>query len=74
MQSNLTMLGSKLNYVKKGAHARGLRAVKVIQNGVKPFLNETVKKSCFHVDFLVDHFQAEARYHHQRNNRFSPKR
>ena len=24
--------------------------VKVIQNGVKPFLNETVKKSCFHVD------------------------
>ena len=24
--------------------------VKVIRNGVKPFLNETVKKSCFHVD------------------------
>ena len=23
---------------------------KVTQNGVKPFLNETVKKSCFHVD------------------------
>ena len=23
---------------------------KVIQNGVKPFLNETVIKSCFHVD------------------------
>ena len=26
------------------------QCVKVIQNGVKPFLNETVKKSCFHVD------------------------
>ena len=24
--------------------------LKVIQNGVKPFLNEIVKKSCFHVD------------------------
>ena len=23
---------------------------KVIQNGVKPFINEIVKKSCFHVD------------------------
>ena len=24
--------------------------IKVIQNGVKPFLNETVKKSCFNID------------------------
>ena len=24
--------------------------LKVIQNGVKPFINEIVKKSCFHVD------------------------
>ena len=35
--------------------------VKVIQNGVKPFLNETVKKSCFHVDLYmlkhIWHFQ-----------------
>ena len=35
--------------------------VKVIQNGVKPFLNETLKKSCFHVDLkmlkYIWHFQ-----------------
>ena len=24
--------------------------IKVIQNGVKPFINEIVKNSCFHVD------------------------
>ena len=29
---------------------RTQRELKVIQNGVKQFLNETVKKSCFHVD------------------------
>ena len=39
----------------------GFGFVKVIQNGVKPFLNETVKKSCFHVELwmlkYVWHFQ-----------------
>ena len=30
--------------------AEHIYAVKVIQNGVKPFINEIVNKSCFHVD------------------------
>ena len=38
--------------------------LKVIQNGVKPFLNETVKKSCFHLDLwmlkYIWHFQCAA--------------
>ena len=30
-----------------------IQPLKVIQNGVKPFLNETVKKSCFHIDLKM---------------------
>ena len=41
--SRLVLQLSLANPMKSG--------VKVIQNGKKPFLNETVKKSCFHVDF-----------------------
>ena len=36
--------------VGNNAYGYTLTFVKVIQNGVKPFINEIVKKSCFHVD------------------------